>query len=87
MKSNDLLGRFITFVLLLSLPRNEVVISDNLIYIQPTTADFLPLTRFLMAFLDRVRAREFAHAVAIRQTEVVFRFATLASNSVNGRQY
>ena len=75
MKSNCLLGKFISFILLLGLPKCRAVVSGTFIYTQPMTADLLPLTRFVLAVLDSVRAQEFAHAVAADHTEVVFRFA------------
>jgi hypothetical protein len=56
--SNAVLGRFITFILLLALPKNRAVAGSNLIHTQPAAADLLPLTRLLSATLDRVRAHE-----------------------------
>jgi len=62
MKSNALLGRFITFILLMGLPKNRAVASGNRMHPQPKTADLLPLTRFLKATLERVQEREILQA-------------------------
>jgi hypothetical protein len=72
MKSNILLGPFVTFILLLELPKNEVVAGSNLIHTQPAAADLLPLTRFLRAILDRVRAHEQVQAGQTHPVETVF---------------
>jgi len=79
MKPTGLLGRFISFILLLGLPKSRAVVSGNFIYAQPATADLLPLTRCVLAVLDSVRAQELAHAIASDHTEVVFRFAAPGS--------
>jgi hypothetical protein len=66
-------------MLLLGLPKSRVFVSGDLIHTQPTTADLLPLTRFVLAVLESVRHQEFIQAVAADRTEIVFRFAAPGS--------
>lgn len=72
MKSNGRLERFITLILLLGLPKNQAVACNNT-HIQPALPDFLPLTRFLRATLDRVRVRELSKARNPVEGELLFR--------------
>jgi hypothetical protein len=63
MKTDALLERFITLILLLGLPHKQAT-AGSLRHIQPTTADLLPLTRFLKTMLEQVRAHEVSQAHA-----------------------
>ena len=75
MKSNALLGQFITFYPA-AVPAEQPGGPGDLIHTPPTTADLLSLTRFLIDVLNRVQAHELSRARKACQAELVFRITT-----------
>jgi hypothetical protein len=73
MKDKARLGFFITFILLSGLPKNRALAVPKFTHIQSAMPQLLPLTRFLKATLDRVRARESSQPRQLAEVELVFR--------------
>jgi hypothetical protein len=82
--SKDLLEKFISFILLLSLPKNRSALSGNSAHTEEVTAALLPLTQFLKAVLERVRTHELLLTRSPRREGLVFRIGTAQQISGKG---
>jgi len=76
MKHDVRLGVFITFILLLGIPKNPSVSVSDLTHIQPASPQLLPLAHFLRSALDRVGEHEFFNACPTASPGLVFRFGS-----------
>jgi hypothetical protein len=74
--TKDRLRQFITFILLLSVPKNRAALGGDSAHTEQRQPDLLPLTQFLKTTLERVRAHELSQVQRTCRVEIAFRIRT-----------
>jgi hypothetical protein len=74
--SKELLENFISFLFLLSLPKDSSARSGNSAHTEQATAAFLLLTRFLKTMLEYARTHDALQTECACRNQLVFRIGT-----------